>query len=77
MSEYDLTIPGGKLRLHVEVPLGAGLHVKPDDQQAHYLIHVMRAKPGDRIRLFNGRDGEWSARIAEVTKHACSLECDR
>lgn len=77
MSENDLTIPGGKLRLHVEVPLGAGLHVKPDDQQAHYLIHVMRAKPGDRISLFNGRDGEWSARIAEVTKHACSLECDR
>ena len=77
MSENDLTIPGGKLRLHVEVPLGAGLHVTPDDQQAHYLIHVMRAKPGDRISLFNGRDGEWSARIAEVTKRACSLECDR
>ncbi len=77
MSENDLTIAGGKLRLHVEAPLGAGLHVTPDDQQAHYLIHVMRAKRGDRIGLFNGRDGEWSARIAEVTKRACSVECDR
>jgi len=31
--------------------------------QAHYLLHVLRLSRGDRIALFNGRDGEWAARI--------------
>ena len=77
MSENELTYPGGKLRLHVEAPLGSGLRVTPTEQQAHYLLHVMRAKRGDRVSLFNGRDGEWSAIIAGVSKRSCSLDCER
>jgi 16S rRNA (uracil1498-N3)-methyltransferase len=73
----DLTYPGGKLRLFVEAPLGQGARVVPDDAQAHYLLHVMRARANDRVGLFNGRDGEWLARVAEVSKRSCSLECDR
>jgi 16S rRNA (uracil1498-N3)-methyltransferase len=76
MSGNDLTYPGGKLRLYVEAPLGQGVRVVPDAAQAHYLLHVMRAKANDRISLFNGRDGEWVARVAEVSKRACTLECD-
>jgi 16S rRNA (uracil1498-N3)-methyltransferase len=76
MSGNDLTYPGGKLRLYVEAPLGQSARVVPDEGQAHYLLHVMRARPGDRISLFNGRDGEWLARIAEASKRACSLECE-
>ncbi len=77
MSNNDLITPGGKLRLYVEAALGTGLRVVPDAQQAHYLMHVMRAKKNDRISLFNGRDGEWSAQVTEVSKRSCSLECDR
>ena len=77
MSENELTHPGGMLRLHVEAPLGTGLRVSPTEQQAHYLLHVMRAKRGDRVSLFNGRDGEWSANIVEVSKRSCSLDCER
>lgn len=77
MSENQLIVPGGKLRLYVEAPLGAGLRVAPAEQQAHYLIQVMRAKAGNRVCLFNGRDGEWSAQIVEVTKRSCTLGCDR
>lgn len=76
MSENELTCPGGKLRLHVEAPLGAGLRVTPTEQQAHYLLHVMRAKRGDRLNLFNGRDGEWSAILSAVSKRSCSLDCE-
>ena len=72
----NLTYPGGKLRLYVEATLGAGLRVEPDSAQAHYLIHVMRAKAGDRVGLFNGRDGEWAASVAEVTKRGCVLVCE-
>jgi 16S rRNA (uracil1498-N3)-methyltransferase len=71
----DLTYPGGKVRLYVEAALGG--RVEPSDAQAHYLLHVMRAKAGDRVSLFNGRDGEWLARIADISKRACVLECER
>ncbi|HEY2885556.1 MAG TPA: 16S rRNA (uracil(1498)-N(3))-methyltransferase [Rhizomicrobium sp.] len=77
MSENELTYPGGKLRLHVEAALGAGARVTPDEKQSHYLLHVMRAKSGDRVNLFNGRDGEWSARVADVSKRSCVLACER
>ena len=77
MSENELTYPGGKLRLFVEAALGQGARVVPDDAQAHYLLHVMRARAGDRVLLFNGGDGEWLARIAEVSKRACTLDCER
>jgi 16S rRNA (uracil1498-N3)-methyltransferase len=72
----ELTEPGGGVRLYVEAPLGMGLRVEAGEGQAHYLIHVMRAKLEDRLSLFNGRDGEWRARIVEVRKRACVLECE-
>ncbi len=76
-SESDhLTEPGGKVRLYVEAALGEDARVVPDAGQAHYLLHVMRAKQGDALSLFNGRDGEWRARIADVTKRGCVFVCE-
>ncbi len=71
----DLTYPGGKLRLFVEAALGDGTRVVVEEGQAHYLLHVMRARPGDNLNVFNGRDGEWLARVAETAKRSCTLEC--
>ena len=51
------------IRLFVEAPLAAGAAVALASGQAHYLRNVMRRKPGDRVRLFNGRDGEWEGAI--------------
>lgn len=76
-ADEGLREPGGKVRLYVEASLGAGARVEPDSGQAHYLIHVMRAKAGDAVTLFNGRDGEWLARLAEVKKRSCVLACER
>lgn len=73
----ELTEPGGKLRLFVEQPLGDHAQIGLTTPQAHYLLHVMRARPGDRVSLFNGRDGEWLASIAEATRRACMLSCER
>ena len=72
----DLTEPGGRVRLYIETPLRAGARVEVGEGQAHYLVHVMRAKLGDRVRLFNGIDGEWRARLAELRKRDCVLECE-
>ena len=77
MSENDLVYPGGKLRLYLDAPLGAALRVVSGEKQAHYLLHVMRAKVGDRIGVFNGRDGEWTAHVADISKRGCTLLCDR
>lgn len=76
-GESDLTYPGGKVRLYVEAPLREGAQIEPDESQSHYLLHVMRAKPGDALKLFNGKDGEWLARVAESSKRRCTLICHR
>ena len=39
----------------------------PEDP-AHHAVHVMRLQAGDEITLFNGRGGEYAARIASIQK---------
>jgi 16S rRNA (uracil1498-N3)-methyltransferase len=72
----ELTEPGGGVRLYVEAALMRGERVAPGAGQTHYLLHVMRAKRGDALRLFNGRGGEWRARIEEIGKRGCLLACE-
>ena len=43
--------------------------------QAHYLFGVMRQAVGGHVLLFNGRDGEWLAEIAEAGKRGGVLAC--
>ncbi len=74
---HELSETGGKVRLYVEAALGGGARVELSAPQAHYLLHVMRAKLGDRVSLFNGRDGEWLAKVAEVAKRSCVLACEK
>ena len=50
-----------------EASLEAGREVQATPAQAHYLGGVMRRGAGDPVLLFNGRDGEWSARIASIS----------
>ena len=71
----DLTEAGGKTRLYVSADLGAGMAVTLDEGQAHYLLHVLRAQPGNRVLLFNGRDGEWQAEIALAGKRGVAAKC--
>jgi 16S rRNA (uracil1498-N3)-methyltransferase len=59
MPFYDFRSP----RLFVEAPLGEDALVALDRGQAHYLATVLRLKSGQRVVVFNGRDGEWSATI--------------
>ena len=62
-----------KVRLYVEHPLGAGQCVPLTREQAHYLFGVMRLGVGDAVTLFNGRDGEWLAEVAEAGKRGGTL----
>ena len=64
-----------RIRLYVDHPLGAGQTVPLAKEQAHYLFSVMRLAPGGLVALFNGRDGEWQAQVAEAGKRGGTLVC--
>lgn len=63
----------GTVRLYVPDALDAGAVVASGEGDAHYLTRVMRLKPGAPVRLFNGRDGEWAARLTQAAKRRVEL----
>ncbi|MCI5049381.1 MAG: 16S rRNA (uracil(1498)-N(3))-methyltransferase [Rickettsiales bacterium] len=65
-----------KIRLCVEHGLSAGIQFELVDEQANYVARVMRAKSGDRLALFNGKDGEWSATILEASRKRVHVRID-
>ena len=69
MAAYDFRAP----RLYVDHPLEAGAELPLDAGQTNYLRNVLRLGAGDQMLVFNGRDGEWRATLAERGKRALSL----
>ena len=61
------------IRLFVDADLRPGARVAPSTDQAHYLLRVMRLTLDAHLLVFNGRDGEWRARLAEIGKRGCAL----
>lgn len=66
-----------KVRLCVDDRLSTGAAIPIAPKQSHYLLHVMRLGVGDMLRLFNGRDGDWLARVASASRDACTVQCER
>ncbi len=56
------------LRLFVDAALREGTPVSLNGEQAAWLGRVMRRRVGDRLALFNGRDGEWEAEITAMER---------
>lgn len=65
--------PQSAPRLFVEGPLEPGLR-RIDGPQAHYLGSVMRLKPGEAVKLFDGTSGEWLGIARDVGKRDLTLE---
>lgn len=65
-----------KARLFVPDDLSPGGDVLLAPDQAHYLRHVLRLGQGEAVALFNGRDGEYRAVIAQAGKKECRLAVD-
>lgn len=61
-------------RLFVPDALAAGAEFHAAQDQAHYLLHVLRMAEGAELLAFNGRDGEWLARIAARSKRGVRFE---
>ena len=64
-------------RLFVRTPLDEGATVELDTNQANYLGNVMRLGPGAELLVFDGRSGEWLARIADAGKKRMTLAVER
>jgi 16S rRNA (uracil1498-N3)-methyltransferase len=60
-------------RLYVASDLGPGLTHACDASETNYLASVLRLDVGAEVLLFNGRDGEWLARMVEVSRRTCRL----
>jgi 16S rRNA (uracil1498-N3)-methyltransferase len=55
-------------RFYVDAPLRAGGVCTLSEDAAHHAIHVLRLREGEDITLFNGRGGEYAARIASIQR---------
>ena len=64
-------------RLFTDHDLAADAVLAGMPGHGHYLGGVMRLGPGAVIRLFNGRDGEWDARIESVRRDDLRLQVVR
>jgi 16S rRNA (uracil1498-N3)-methyltransferase len=64
-------------RLFVRQPLGEGTEVELDASPTNYLGNVLRLGPGSELLVFDGRSGEWVARIADVGKKRMTLAVER
>ena len=55
-------------RFYLDAPLRAGSVCALTEDAAHHAIHVLRLREGEDITLFNGRGGEFAARIASIQR---------
>ena len=60
-------------RLFVAAELRQGATIAASAEQAHYLATVLRRGPDDIVRLFNGADGEWIARLTAGRRDRVTL----
>ena len=69
--------PKSAPRLFVRTELAEGVNVELDPNQANYLGNVMRLRAGGEVLLFDGANGEWLARVADVGKKRMALSVER
>jgi 16S rRNA (uracil1498-N3)-methyltransferase len=61
-------------RLFIDAPLAAAARLEPRAEQTHYLLNVLRMAEGAELLVFNGRDGEWLARLLAAGRRTAHLE---
>lgn len=64
-------------RYFSNTPLTAGSIVSLADQEAHHLLHVMRATEGTEVVLFDGSGQECTATVVKLGRREVQLETQR
>ena len=52
-----------------------GARVKLTGEEAHHLLHVLRARVGTRVQLFDGRGRQTEAVVTQIERGDVRLEC--
>jgi 16S rRNA (uracil1498-N3)-methyltransferase len=73
VPDYDFRTP----RLFVDQALSAEASLPLEREPSHYLLNVLRLKADDVVLIFNGKDGEFLARITETSKKGAKLSLIR
>lgn len=60
-------------RFYIEQEPVVGQRMVLPQAASHHAIRVLRLAPGDTITLFTGKKGEFSAQIAEHSKHSTTV----
>ena len=66
--------PKAGARFHYPGNLGNGSEVKLPAEAAHHAVRVLRLVAGDPIALFDGRGGEFEARITRIDRGEVSVK---
>lgn len=73
LSRYDFSAQ----RLYVDDALAPGATLAATPEAFNYLVNVLRLREGDAVLLFNGRDGEFRARLASVARRGATLQVEQ
>jgi 16S rRNA (uracil1498-N3)-methyltransferase len=60
--------PARSARLYIDNQLREGLRLDLPQEAAHHAVRVLRLRAGDEIVLFDGRGGEYPARIEAIER---------
>jgi 16S rRNA (uracil1498-N3)-methyltransferase len=72
LSRYDFAAQ----RLFIDAELDQGAQIDPSPEAQNYLVNVLRLRDGEPILLFNGRQGEWRARLMLTTRRKAKLHVE-
>lgn len=63
-------------RLYVDAPLAVGARITLPEAAAHHAVRALRLQAGEAVVLFNGRGGEYAARIESIGKTGVAVQID-
>ena len=69
MPDHDFT----STRIFVAAALAEGAEIALDREASNHVVGVLRMAVGEGLLVFNGRDGEWRARIAGADRKGARL----
>lgn len=74
MLDTDHNASSRTPRLFINAALTPGATTSLGPEQTHYLLRVMRLAPGREVRVFNGRDGLFTAKLAGNDRRRIGVE---
>lgn len=66
----------GAPRVYLEQRLGEGAAFEMAGGAHHHLLHVLRVRAGDSVRIFNHLGDEFLCRIESVSRRAIAIRCE-